>query len=115
MAEGHGYKKAPLEDLSIVNLNLQLKLDVKIKNKTLSKARSCLFSFTLCRVNDQKVEFLNTVNDLKKKQYQRNKIEKKIYIFQFFGLSLYIFKKNWRKDEPCNMIETRILRSVKSM
>ena len=67
---------------------------VKIKNKALSKAKSCLFSFTLCRVNDQKVEFLNSVNDLKKKQYQRKKIEKKnIYFSVFWTFTLHIQKK----------------------
>ena len=66
---------------------------VKIKNKTLNKARSCLFSFTLCKVNDQKVDFLNTVNDLKKKQYQRKKKKKNIYFSVFWAFTLHIQKK----------------------
>ena len=69
MAEGHGYKKAQPEDLYIVNLKLQLKLDGKNKKLTLNLARSCIFSFTLYKVNDQKVDFLSTEKVLKKEQF----------------------------------------------
>ena len=68
-------------------------MTVKIKHKTLNTARSCLFSFTLCKVNDQKVDFFNTVNDLKKKQDQRKKKKKKKYFSVFWAFTLHIQKK----------------------
>ena len=65
MAEGHGYKKAQPEDLNMVNLKLQLKLDGKNKKQALTLARSFIFNFTLYKVNDKKLYFLSKENVLK--------------------------------------------------
>ena len=55
MAEGHGYKKAQPEDLNMVNLELQLKLDGKNNKQALTLAKSFIFNFTLYKVNDPKI------------------------------------------------------------
>ena len=57
MAEGHGYKKAQPEDLNMVNLELQLKLDSKNNEQALTLAKSFIFNFTLYKVNDPKIRF----------------------------------------------------------
>ena len=57
MAEGHGYKKAQPEDLNMVNLELQLKLDGKNNKQSLTLAKSFIVKFTFYKVNDLKIRF----------------------------------------------------------
>ena len=57
MAEGHGYKKAQPEDLNMVNLELQFKLDGKNNKQSLTLAKSFIVNFTLYKVNDPKIRF----------------------------------------------------------
>ena len=85
MAEGHGYKKAQPEDLNMVNLELQLKLDGKNNKQALTLAKSFIFNFTL-----YKLDFLSKEKVLKREQLENTNIY--FFYFAFTAISCEIDK-----------------------